>query len=100
MIQRIQSVYLALAILSVALMFAFKIAEIPAVDASAVLTIYGAEEAGQAIQTSLLILPPYVFNIVIIVLLVASLLMYKKRKQQLVMGRVSYILILGYFVYL
>lgn len=100
MIQRIQSVYLALAILSVALMFAFKIAEVQAVSGNAVLTVYGAMWANQPVDSSLLILPPFVFNILIIILLVVSLLMYKNRKRQMVLGRVSYILILGYFVFL
>jgi hypothetical protein len=100
MIQRIQSVYLALAVLSMALMFAFKVAAVPTETAEAVLTIYGATIGESNLSIAILVIPPYVFNVLIIILLITSLLMYKNRKRQMMLGRLSYLLILGYFVFL
>ncbi len=100
MIQRIQSVYLALAILSIALMFAFKVAGVSIDSTEAVLTVYGATINQQPQDLALLVVPPYVFNIVIIIVLLASIVLYKNRKRQMVIGRIAYLLILGYFVFL
>ena len=63
MIQRIQSVYLALAILSIALMFAFKVAGVSTGSTEAVLTVYGATLDQQPLDLALMAVPPYVFNI-------------------------------------
>ena len=100
MIQRIQSVYLALAILSMALMFAFKVSSVSTGSAEAVLTVYGATSGTEAINLSILVIPPFIYNIIIIVALVASILLYKNRKLQRTIGRVSYLLILGFLVFL
>lgn len=100
MIQRIQSVYLALAILSMALMFAFKIASVPTASGEAVLTIYGAMVDMEPLQLSILVLPPYVYNLIIIVTLVVVLVLFRNRKLQMTIGRISYLLILGFVVFL
>src|SRR6056297_864631 len=100
MIQRIQTVYLLLAILSMALMFAFKIAAVPAETGEAVFTLYGATLGDQSLSLDILTVPPYVYNIVIIAALFACVLMFRNRKTQMMIGRLSYLLILGFLVFL
>lgn len=100
MIQRIQSVYLALAILSMALMFAFKVAGISTADGEAVLTIYGATLNAEPLGLPLLVVPPFIYTAIIIVALVIQLLLFKNRKFQMTVGRVAYLLILGFVVFL
>lgn len=100
MIQRIQSVYLALAILSVALMFAFRISFAETTAGLAEITVYGATLNGEPLSMTWFILPPYVYNILIILILATSLVLFKNRRRQLLLGRLSYLLILAYFVVL
>jgi len=100
MIQRIQTVYLLLAILSMALMFAFKIAAVPAESGEAVFSIYGATLNDQPLALDILMVPPYVYNLIVIVALLACLLMFRNRKTQMMIGRLSYLLILGFLVFL
>lgn len=100
MIQRIQSVYLALAILSIALMFAFRISFAETTAGLAEITVYGASLNGEPLNLSWFIVPPFVFNIIIIIVLATSLVLFKNRRRQLLLGRLSYLLILAYFVVL
>lgn len=83
-----------------ALMFAFKVAFVPTETGEAVLTIYGATLNGEALSLSLLQLPPWIYNLIVIAVLVACIAMFKNRKRQMVLGRLSYLLILGFLVFL
>ncbi len=98
MIQRIQSVYLALALLSMALMFAFKVAGVNSAEGEVVLTIYGVTLADAALNLPILAIPLYVYTLLIIAVLLVQLLMFRNRKTQMTIGRVSYLLILGFVV--
>jgi hypothetical protein len=99
MIQRIQTVYLSLALLAMALMFAFRIALIKGAETEWTFSVYGVQPFN-ADAANVLWLPPFVINALIIVLLLAIVTMFKNRKLQLILGRLSYLLILGYFVLL
>ncbi|TVR39217.1 MAG: DUF4293 family protein [Cryomorphaceae bacterium] len=100
MIQRIQTVYLALAILSMALMFAFKISYIETGDDLAVITVYGVTLNDQAVQNSWLVLPPWAWNVLIIAALVSAVVLYRNRRRQMLLARTSSLLIIAYFVVL
>lgn len=100
MIQRIQTVYLLLAVVAMALLFAFKIAEVSTDTGVAVLTAYGATANGDALALEILVLPPWIFTALITVVLAACIASFKNRKRQMVLGRLSYLLILGFLVYL
>lgn len=98
MIQRIQSVYLALALLSMALMFAFKVAGVNSAEGEVVLTIYGVTLADAALNLPILAIPLYVYTLLIIAVLLVQLLMFRNRKTQMAIGRAAYLLILGFVV--
>lgn len=100
MIQRIQTLYLGLAIVSMALMLAFKVASIETVHGEAMLTVYGAVLNQSPLALDILMIPPYAFVLVIVFVLLAVILLFKNRKQQMLLGRVSYLLILAFLVFL
>lgn len=100
MIQRIQTLYLGLAILSMALIFAFKVASVVTPQGEAMLTVYGASYNQAPFALDILVVPPYVFVLVIIFILLAAILLFKNRKQQMLVGRLSYLIILGFLVFL
>lgn len=99
MIQRIQTVYLALALLSLVLMFAFKISVFSNETNEWFFSIYGLQPANSAAD-GVIWFPPFILNVVLIILLLVIITMFKNRKMQLMLGRLSYLLILGYFVLL
>lgn len=100
MIQRIQTLYLVLAILSMALLFAFKVATIETPQGEAMLTVYGASHNQEPLALDIMVVPPYVFVSVIILVLLVSVFLFKNRKQQMLVGRLSYLIILGFLVFL
>jgi glycopeptide antibiotics resistance protein len=99
MIQRIQTVYLSLALLSLALMFAFKIAIFKDEANEWFFSVYGLQPSN-SVADGLIWFPPFILNVVLIILLLVIITMFKNRKMQLMLGRLSYLLILGYFVLL
>lgn len=91
MIQRIQTIYLILAIVCLGLTFAFPFANYLVGEEVLVFNAYGLEENGKEVST---FFPYYISISLSMGLAVFSLLQYKKRKLQLKIGRFNYLLII------
>lgn len=94
MIQRIQSIYLALAILSLGLTYVFPFASYVLADATYIFGISGVYFDGARLNT----IPFHVIVPLLILVLAVTLLIYKKRPVQVRLGRLSYILLLALVV--
>jgi hypothetical protein len=99
MLQRIQTVYLSLALLSLTLMFAFRISIFTNETSEWFFSVYGLQPSHSEAD-GLIWFPPFVLNVLLIILLLVIITMFKNRKIQMMLGRLSYLLILGYFVLL
>lgn len=91
MVQRIQTIYLLLAIICLGLTFAFPFATYLVDGNEIVFNAYGVEANDKGVAT---FFPYYISVALAMGLAVFSLLQYKKRKLQLKVGRFNYLLII------
>ena len=90
MIQRIQTIYLALAALLLGLTFAFPFATYALSQGDVIFNAYGVTENTMEINT---FFPYYITIALSMGLALFSILQYKKRKLQITVGRLVYILL-------
>ena len=105
MIQRIQSVYLALSAILLGLMFFFPIAEIKGDSLLYEFSAFGFAPLSEnsdlpAVVMLANIIPIYVWIGIIITFIFISIGLYKKRKVQLKLNRLIFLLTLGLIVYI
>lgn len=91
MIQRIQTIYLALAAVLVGLTFAFPFATYLLPEGEVVFSAYGVSENSSEVST---FFPYYITLALSMGLIVFSMLQYKKRKLQITIGRFIYLLLI------
>lgn len=91
MIQRIQTIYLALAAVLVGLAFAFPFATYNLSNEVVTFNAYGVSENTNEIST---FFPYYITLALSMGLSVFSILQYKKRKMQITIGRFNYLLLI------
>lgn len=93
MIQRIQSIYLLLAMISMLLIFAFPFAKFTVTE-PVIFDVNGAMLDGKKLSA----IPFLWLTIILAVVSLVTVFLYKNRQLQLKIGRFSYLLHLGYFV--
>ena len=105
MIQRIQSVYLALSAILLGLMFFFPIAEIKGVAQLYEFSTFGFAPIAENLDQSGVVMhantiPIYICIGVIITFIIISIGLFKKRKVQLKLNRLIFLLTIGLLVFL